>query len=404
KLQQLLESEQCSLADAQVAFEKLRSAKNCPGKVHRQFKKLQQASDEYVEQLQQALNRRRSLKQWTSGLIATENSAGCNPGYLKLLDSINALESKFNGWQKLKEEFSDFLYDDNLTSRYKSLQDTAQVVGDMRRSVSLQNVFDSHVAEFQSWLDQQELRIGAVLNKPDNEICLRPFADDPDIEEAEEKLKELKHIEKFFNQTETYWLMNTHSNGRALIDSCRQNANLQRETESRISAMDSLCKQVKSLTEETDARKGDFELLLQLEIGKRLAQSDELNAVFRKGIEKLYGKLKVQLESKKKIADRHNRMCKKLAKFNYLTDKAKSWMKKCHQKLDELRNNLNTVPVEERDVMKEVKDSIRKRLEVRQQLQEADSRLKDLETLFNDLSRQKKVLLNEQVQQVNELK
>uniref|UniRef100_A0A1I8GGH3 Nesprin-1 n=1 Tax=Macrostomum lignano TaxID=282301 RepID=A0A1I8GGH3_9PLAT len=334
KLQQLLESEQCSLADAKVAFEKLRSAKNCPGKVHRQFKKLQQASDEYVEQLQQALNRREiseamdkwahchrefsRMQSWVSGkenslrTLQSSQKTSLNERkdqlteLEKLLDSINALESKFNGWQKLKEEFSDFLYDDNLTSRYKSLQDTAQVVGDMRRSVSLQNVFDSHVAEFQSWLDQQELRIGAVLNKPDNEICLRPFADDPDIEEAEEKLKELKHIEKFFNQTETYWLMNTHSNGRALIDSCRQNANLQRETESRISAMDSLCKQVKSLTEETDARKGDFELLLQLEIGKRLAQSDELNAVLRerilqqkKGIEKLYGKLKVQLESKK---------------------------------------------------------------------------------------------------------
>ncbi|PAA79664.1 hypothetical protein BOX15_Mlig034564g1 [Macrostomum lignano] len=757
ELEQLLKSEQCSLADAQVAFEKLRSAKNCPGKVHRQFKKLQQASDEYVEQLQQALNRReiseamdkwahchREFSRMQSKVSATENSLRTLQSSQKtslidrksqltelerLLGSINALESKFNEWQKLKEEFSASFNDENLTSRYKSLQDTAKLaVRKMESSVCLHIAFNSHVSEFRSWLDQQVLRIGAVLKKSDNEVCLQPLADDLEIKVAEEKLKQLTDIEKCFDGKETDWLIKTRFYGRALIESCRESAYLQRDTEIRISEMESRSKKVKcglqediwtsscaaamailesvrtwiesksfelaqrtsfekkelamkiksaretiqvrvdevrnlrksqqdaglifdedklaqlqlawvrtdkllidagskvenafknwsalqnqkvltdwldtsdsrlkslskrrvlltdrtqqlrelkSLTEETDARKGDFELLLQLgeefsdanfdreeanlteiartswnrfeelrkralklreslsasveiqerfeeelksfrnwstearaseanllintslepvnaaaasaqlsevkylqcevehhsssltriaEIGQSLAQSDEFNAGLRehilkqrKGNEKLYNKLKVQLESKKKIADRHDRMCKKLSKFNYLTDKAKSWMKKCHQKLDRIRSSLNTVPVEERDVMlieseisngklhnltraieageglkqksncppyvathvkeveglwcsldyklagvqNEVKHSIRKRLEVRQQLQEADSRLKGLETLFNDLSRQKKVLLNEQVQQVNELK
>uniref|UniRef100_A0A1I8GGR1 Coiled-coil domain-containing protein 141 n=1 Tax=Macrostomum lignano TaxID=282301 RepID=A0A1I8GGR1_9PLAT len=444
ELEQLLKSEQCSLADAQVAFEKLRSAKNCPGKVHRQFKKLQQASDEYVEQLQQALNRREISE-------AMDKWAHCHREFSRM-------QSKFNEWQKLKEEFSASFNDENLTSRYKSLQDTAKLaVRKMESSVCLHIAFNSHVSEFRSWLDQQVLRIGAVLKKSDNEVCLQPLADDLEIKVAEEKLKQLTDIEKCFDGKETDWLIKTRFYGRALIESCRESAYLQRDTEIRISEMESRSKKVKKLRESlsasveiqerfeeelksfrnwsTEARASEANLLINTslepvnaaaasaqlsevkylqcevehhsssltriaEIGQSLAQSDEFNAGLRehilkqrKGNEKLYNKLKVQLESKKLIESEISNG--KLHNLTRAIEAGEGLKQKSNcppyvaTHVKEVEGLWCSLDYKLAGVQNEVKHSIRKRLEVRQQLQEADSRLKGLETLFNDLSRQK---------------
>uniref|UniRef100_A0A1I8GGQ6 Relaxase n=1 Tax=Macrostomum lignano TaxID=282301 RepID=A0A1I8GGQ6_9PLAT len=123
-------------------------------------------------------------------------------------------------------------------------------VRNMRRSVSLHIEFDTHAVEFKSWLNEQKLRIGAVINKSNNQTYLNQSADVLDGEKTKEKLRQLMDINKCFNESEKKWLMNPRFNGRDLIESCKGNSNLQRETKSQISAMESLSKQAKERLKE----------------------------------------------------------------------------------------------------------------------------------------------------------